>query len=286
MKISLCICTRNRPQDLAKALASVYKSLLLPTQIIVSDDSDDLQAAQTQAACAAVLGITYIRGPRRGLSANRNCCLDFLADDIEAVAYIDDDVVVRPEFLREAANALAAAPLKTIVTGRENKNGVEITPHNCSFWGHQEVPPQGEQDYHTVVINTALFPRKLFEGARFDEALKYGSEEADICAQAEAFGYRIRFCPHLVNDHYPSPINRTEYAQVVEASRLYSTYKRYRWLERNPHKAGMYALLAPLHILAGVIKTGRLNNVPVTVGSICTAFHLTQSASRTIDRPL
>lgn len=271
MNIALCICTRNRPEEVVKALSAVACSSLEPAQILVSDDSDALQAARTRTVCDATSGVTYLRGPCRGLSANRNHCLDHLDLTIEAVAYIDDDVVIRSDFLSEAAEALRHAPPKTIITGRENKNGADITPHNCSFWGHQEVPPRDENDYHTIVINTALFPRDLFLKARFDEALRYGSEEADMCAQAEAFGYQIRFCPALVNDHHPSEVNRTEYSKVVEASRLYSTYKRYRWLECNQQKATAYALLAPLHIIGGVVKSRRLIDIPVAVKAVYTA---------------
>jgi len=272
--IAICICTRNRPEDVKKALSSVFCLNLAPRQVIVSDDGNEAQAVQTCNICAEFPGVTYLRGPQRGLGANRNACLDHLATDIEAISYIDDDVVVRPDFLSEAANALAMALPKTIITGRENKNGIDVTPHNCSFWGHQEVPPRDESDYHTIVINTTLFPKDLFVQARFDEALRYGSEEADMCAQAEALGYQIRFCPALVNDHYPSPVNRTEYSKVVEASRLYSTYKRYKWLERNQRKAAAYALLAPLHIIGGVVKSRRLVDVPAAVKAVCTAMRL------------
>jgi GT2 family glycosyltransferase len=288
MNIALCICTRNRPEDVVKALSAAACSLLPPAQILVSDDSDEPQADRTRAGCDMASGVTYIRGPRRGLSANRNHCLDHLNPSIEAVAYVDDDVVIRPDFLGKAVEAFRREPPKTIITGRENKNGADITPHNCSFWGHQEVVPHDENDYHTVVINTTLFPKNLFVQARFDEALRYGSEEADMCAQAEALGYRIRFCPALVNDHYPSPVNRTEYSKVVEASRLYSTYKRYKWLERNQRKASAYALLAPLHIIGGVLKSRRLVDVPAAVKAVCTAMRLARhsGAIRTETSPL
>ncbi len=277
MKIALCICTRNRADDLARALEAVGRSLLLPTQIVVSDDSDEEQSCQTRDFCASIPGVTYVRGPLRGLSANRNCCLQNLAADSEAVAYIDDDVIVRPEFLSEAASALTQSSPKTIVTGRENKDGVIVTPHNCSFWGHQEVSPRDENDYHTIVINTALFPRQLFQHARFDEALRYGSEEGDMCAQAEALGYTIRFCPEMINDHYPSPVNRAEYVRFTEASRLYSTYKRYRWLECDMPKAAKFAAFAPAYLLASLVKARKFQHLASALASVGLAFKLVQA---------
>jgi hypothetical protein len=72
-----------------------------------------------------------------------------------------------------------------IVTGCEVRDGLVVCPGNLSFWGFQEVLPAESGDYHCICINSTLFPRSLFESVRFDEALAYGSEEADICAQAE-----------------------------------------------------------------------------------------------------
>lgn len=271
-KTALCICTRNRPDDVEKALSSVFRAMLVPSQIIVSDDSDESKAVQTRRVCADFSGVIYCRGPRRGLGANRNCCLDHLASDIEAISFIDDDVVVTPSFFSMAVEAYTVAPLKVIITGGEHKNGVHVTPHNCSFWGHQEVKPRGVDDYHAIVINATLFPRQLFDAARFDEALRYGSEEIDMCAQAEALGYSIRYVPGLSNDHYPSQINREEYAHVIESSRLYSTYKRYRWLEGSRIKAAMFALLAPLHLLMNLCKTGKARLVPDGIKSLYNAY--------------
>src|SRR5262249_53104814 len=146
--------------------------------------------------------------------------------------------------------ALARAETPTVFTGREYKDGTEVRPHNLSFWGHLEVEPRAAGDLHAICINATVFPRSLFELVRFDDALWYGSEEADIAAQAEAVGYRIAFLPELVVDHHPSATNRAEYSAEVEVSRLYATYKRYRWIERNRLKAAAYAFLAPAHHVA------------------------------------
>ena len=272
MKIALCVCTRNRPGDVEKALASVFASTLTPSQIIVSDDSDEAQAAQTCSVCASFSGVTYLRGPRRGLGANRNNCLNHLVSEIQAIAFIDDDVVLRPDFLSKAIEASDARQPKTIVTGGEYKNGTLVTPHNCSFWGHQEVEPRGMDDYHAIVINTTLFPRQLFGMARFDEALRYGSEEIDICAQAEALSYSVRYLPGLCNDHHPSPVNREEYSHFIDASRLYSTYKRYYWLEGRKIKAMVFASLAPWHLIASLCKTGKVRTLPAAFASVYVAY--------------
>jgi glycosyltransferase involved in cell wall biosynthesis len=290
MNVAVCICTRNRPEDLRKALASAAASRLAPHQIIVSDDSDEEQAAATKSVCAEFSDVTYVRGPKRGLAANRNCCLDNLLPEIEAVSFIDDDAAFTPEFLSVASETLAAAGPKWIVTGRECKNGEEVSPGNVSFWGHQRLLARNADDCHAIVINATLFPRDLFRRhinsagepfeVRFDEALRYGYEEADIAGQAESCGYRIQLKSDLFNDHFPSSVNRSEYSRFVEASRLYSTYKRYRWLQKKPGKSAVFALLAPAHLTLSAAKTCRPDNVRRAWESVRMAYGYYQGEAR------
>ncbi|MEO7715358.1 MAG: glycosyltransferase [Capsulimonas sp.] len=280
MNVAVCICTRNRPEDLRKALASAAASRLAPHQIIVSDDSDEEQAAATKSVCAEFSDVTYVRGPKRGLAANRNCCLDNLLPEIEAVSFIDDDAAFTPEFLSVASETLAATGPKWIITGRERKNGEEVSPGNVSFWGHQRLLARNADDCHAIVINATLFPISLFEEVRFDEALRYGYEEADIAGQAESCGYRIQLKSDLLNDHFPSSVNRQEYSRFVEASRLYSTYKRYRWLQKKPGKSAVFALLAPAHLTLSAAKTRRPDNVRRALESVRMAYGYYQGEAK------
>jgi GT2 family glycosyltransferase len=266
--LAVCICTRNRPAELRRALESVRGSTALLAQVVVSDDSDMPDAEATVSVCAEFSGVTYLTGPRRGLAANRNHCLNHLDDRIELVVFIDDDAVLRTDFL-ERARAILEHDRGSILTGCEHDGNQRVCPRNRSFWGLQERLPRGPGDYHAVCMNAALFPRALFDRVRFDEALLYGYEEADIAAQAEAAGYRIRFSPELVNDHRRSPVNRDEYAAVQDASRLYATFKRYAWLEARYTHAAAFGLLAPFHLLASSVKVhGFRRGIPHAIRSM------------------
>jgi GT2 family glycosyltransferase len=271
-RVALCVCTRNRPTELRRALTSVALSSMRPDQILVSDDSDDHLQHEAALVCNDLPGVTYLSGPRRGLSANRNNCLAHLSPNIEIVLFIDDDVVVPPEFLSRAVETFRRAPERSVVTGFEYRDGFRVTPHNCSFWGHQEKEPQGAGDVHAICINAAAFPRVLFDSVRFDELLWYGSDEIDLCARAEQAGFRVVFDPALFVYHGRSPVNRTEYVAFQDSSRLYTTYKRYRWIEKRRGKAALYAILAPAHLLASVaLKRRRLQDVALAARAIATA---------------
>ena len=281
LDVVLCICTRNRPAELRRALTSVGTSSAQPARILVSDDSDDDLRQETAVVCNGFPRVTYLAGPRRGLSANRNNCLAHVPSETDVVFFIDDDVVLPREFLATAVQTLRRAPARTIVTGFEYRDGVRVAPHNCSFWGHQEKPPSDAGDLHALCINATAFPRSLFESVRFDELLRYGSDEIDLCVRAESAGFRVLFDPGLFVHHERSPVNRREYVAFQDASRLYATYKRYRWVEGRRGKATLYAILAPAHLVASVaLRRRRPRDVFRAVRAVATAWRYAETYRR------
>ena len=66
-----------------------------------------------------------------------------------------------------------------------------------------------------------------------------------MARHAVALGYRIRFDPALQVHHHPALANRSEYAKVVDASRLYAAGKAHWMYERSWVKTAAYLLLAP-----------------------------------------
>lgn len=267
--IAVCICTRNRPEELRRALGSVLSSSVRPAQIVVSDDSDSDERHDTATVCSTFPEITYVVGPRGGLSRNRNNCLAHVSRAVDAVVFIDDDVVMPPDFLSIAAKSITSEAANTIITGFENRAGLIVTPHNSSFWGHQEKQPRGDGGIHAICINATIFPRSVFAAIQFDDLLHYGYEEIDLCTRAEHAGFRVVFNPRMSVYHSLSPINRDEYSQFQDASRLYTTYKRYRWIERARVKAFIYAVSAPAHLIASVaMRKRRTHDVRASFASI------------------
>jgi len=253
--ISLCICTYNRPEELDKCLHSVVQARSRPEQIIVSDDSQNGQPAQ--AIAARYPGVTYQKGPSRGLGANRNACL--AAANQNFILFIDDDVCLDSDFFEKSRSVLARLSKRTILTGYEinyaaSSSGQKITPHNPDFWGFQRVPPEDRERYRSIVINSAFFPANLFKSARFDEKLRYGSEELDMASHAISCGFSIQYSEEFYVHHYPSAINREEYQSYVEASRLYATFKAYWKYEKSLIKSALFLFLAPQKLLIALVR--------------------------------
>ena len=246
--LAICICTRHRAEDLRRALQSIADSPRLPDQVIVSDDGQDGRTSESVAAEFPFA--LYQRGPRIGLGANRNACLAVVKTAF--VCFIDDDVALPPSFLPlayrlcETSGRTSPQPL---ISGIEFKHitpgqsPVRVEPHNADFWGFQRLKPSGE--LKAMVINAGIFPMELFRKAQFDPLLRYGSEEIDMIRHAYSLGYRVQFEPELWVDHYPSPVNRNEYASVVDASRMYTTAKDYLKYQRNIGRFLLFGLFAP-----------------------------------------
>lgn len=247
--VTVCVCTRNRPEELSRCLRSLGESSSPIAEVVVSDDSTDRRTAEL--VPIAFPGVKYIDGPRRGLGANRNCAIAAATGDY--LLFLDDDACLGQTFLADALREMKlreAAGEEAIVTGRENNRGVLVRAHDQSFLGFQNVPYEGTDSLKTIVINATLFPRQLFQKVSFDEQLIYGFDEVDIALKAVSTGYRISQCDEAINYHYPSTVNREYYSPHTEASRIYVTLKRYAKHEGKPLKAVLYLVLSSLHCVA------------------------------------
>jgi GT2 family glycosyltransferase len=254
LEVSVCICTRNRIDNLFHCLASISTSTLRPTQVVISDDGDN--DSLTALLADNSLPITYTPGPRLGLGANRNNAVT--AATGSHLLFLDDDATLGADFLSAIDETLAAmAPelaSNAIVTGVEINRGATVKPNEQGLLGFQSRPYRPGEPLRTVVINASLFPRNVFEKVRFDPNLSYGFDEVDLTTRAVANGFTIVPCFEAANVHMPSESGRSDYSSFANASRLYVTLKRRRWTERSILRAWAGFFLASIHLLLASIK--------------------------------
>jgi glycosyltransferase involved in cell wall biosynthesis len=108
---SIVICTRDRPEELARCLASLPEQSLSPGEIIVIDNAS--RDGRTREVALAA-GVTYVREDRPGLDFARNAGARAATGEI--VVYTDDDVRLHPRWLERIVAAFDA-PEITAVTG-------------------------------------------------------------------------------------------------------------------------------------------------------------------------
>jgi glycosyltransferase involved in cell wall biosynthesis len=109
--VSVVVCTRDRPDALARCLASLLALRTPPDEILVVDNCPGDE--RTRALCGS-LPVRYVREPIPGQARARN--RGILESGGELVAFTDDDCVVDPGWLDGLAAAFAD-PLVLAATG-------------------------------------------------------------------------------------------------------------------------------------------------------------------------
>jgi glycosyltransferase involved in cell wall biosynthesis len=103
MSGTLVICTRNRPDDLARTLASVdAQAVSFPLDILVIDAGDPEPAQAVASICRQpyqfpVRHIHFTDTP--SLARQRNLALDLLAPETDVVFFTDDDISLDAGYL-------------------------------------------------------------------------------------------------------------------------------------------------------------------------------------------
>ncbi|RUM02842.1 glycosyltransferase family 2 protein [Rhizobium anhuiense] len=92
--VSILICTKDRPEELRRCLASIPEQSLQPVEIIVVDNAS---AGDATRRVVEEAGATYVREDRVGLDYARNAAVR--AARTEFVAFTDDDVVLHQRWL-------------------------------------------------------------------------------------------------------------------------------------------------------------------------------------------
>jgi GT2 family glycosyltransferase len=110
--ISVVVCTRDRPDRLARCLKSLGELSESPLEIVVVDNAPTSDS--TERLVAGEQGVVYVTEPRPGLSAARNRGIRESRGDI--IAFTDDDVVVHPAWLTRLSDGFAD-PDVSAVTG-------------------------------------------------------------------------------------------------------------------------------------------------------------------------
>ncbi len=162
--------------------------------------------------------------------------------------FIDDDATLGETFLQQMAERLlddhvhhvaAGGPAnRLILTGTEVCHGERVRPHKGAFLGFQQHNYRCGERMYSIVINSTVFPRELFEHVAFDEQLVYGYDEIDLASRAVfKHDFRIEWLASAANHHFPSPANRDYYRPFLHASRIYTTSQAL-WLERTPPGQG------------------------------------------------
>jgi GT2 family glycosyltransferase len=231
--LSVIICTRDRPEALARCLAALMTQTSPAGQIVVVDNSRHRSA---EAATAQFSGVDYVHEPRSGLSVARNTGV--LASKGALIAFTDDDVEPGPSWTAEIVRAFSSAAVDA-VTGLVLPARLD-TPAQCYFqfkmggFGSECVPlifdrcfldetkAMGAQVWRIGAGANMAFRRSVFERVGlFDERLGAGasgcSEDSELWYRLIAAGGACLFEPRAVVEHH----HREQWPELRRQVRAY-----------------------------------------------------------------
>lgn len=217
--VSVVVCTRNRPEQLARCLRSLMAVSPSAREVIVVDNDPDANRARR--VVGMFPDVTYVAEPQPGLSRARNRGLREATGSI--VAFTDDDTLVHHNWVAALAFAFDAQEIMC-VTGL-------VLPAELATsaqWIFEKEMGGFSQGYRRISFDEAFFRRSKAHGVpvwqvgaganmairraafalvgEFDERLGAGaagcSEDSELWYRLLAEGWRCRYEPSAVVFHY------------------------------------------------------------------------------------
>jgi glycosyltransferase involved in cell wall biosynthesis len=251
MQISVVICTYNRCRSLQRALESLIHLIVPPSlfwELIVVDNHSSDQTKEVVEAFAkkSDFPVIYIWEEIRGSSEARNAGIR--QSQGEVISFLDDDVIVSPDWLAETWKAFTL--LTAVCIG-----GKALLPPDLTFprwWDHSYDGPIGKCDLgdqvmfnQTANLNiigaNVSFRRFVFDKYGFlsTKLSRRGNnlvmgEDSDFIRRLRAHGEYAAYYPKSIVYHVPSESRM----RVSYMSRWYFRRGEWEWYATKDEPIG------------------------------------------------
>ena len=216
-KISVVICTRNRPKALQTCIQSILKNSDTNFELIVVDNAPDNN--ETKKIVEQFSSVVYVLEKRKGLDIARNTGAKTAAHNI--IAYTDDDVQIPSNWISNIktcfANPLTMAVTGLVIPAELNTEAQYIFEKDWSFnkgytptvFGHRyflDAVDEGVPAWEVGAGANMAFRREVFDLAGlFDERLDVGaagcSGDSEMWYRILAEGWNCNYYSHLYVFH-------------------------------------------------------------------------------------
>lgn len=236
VSVSAAICTRDRPEELRRALESLSAQTVPPAEILVIDNApaDDRARRVVREHFPAV---RYLREEVPGLDVARNRALAEAAGEV--VAFLDDDAVAEPEWTARTAAVFAESAQIAICTGRVDAlsletEGARLFEANGGFArGDRRIHLPADRGRTPLIAwsigvgsgcSMAVRRRTVLDLGGFDEALDLGPAlpgggDLDILWRTLDAGYEVVYEPAVRARHEHRRDAGAAVTQIVEHNR-------------------------------------------------------------------
>jgi len=109
MKNALVICTFMRPHAVQQILNSIKNQTVLPDQVVIVDGSFDCKTKNLISMLQLNFKVDYflVNKDSRGLTKQRNYGVSKVNCNIDIISFLDDDIILEPNYFEEIINTFA-----------------------------------------------------------------------------------------------------------------------------------------------------------------------------------
>lgn len=199
-RVSVCICTYRRPEQLGWLLADLAAQSRLPDEVVVVDnEAEGGGLASVEAARdKAPFPIRYEIQPVKNISRTRNRTVALASGDW--LALLDDDERAPPHWLQTLLDAAVRYQAEGVIAPV-----ISVVPVSAPDWirrGRFYQPARDTPTGEVMPLNSVGIGNALLSGARlralagpFDEAYGLtGGEDSDLLTRLRLAGVRLVAC--------------------------------------------------------------------------------------------
>lgn len=215
LPVSIVVVSRGRPQSLARTLTGISQLQYWNFEVVVVADPDGIKSAQAL-PFADDLKLVSFNEPN--ISAARNLGLCHAAGEV--IAYIDDDAVPEPMWLRYLVAPAARSEVAAMGGYVRGRNGISFqwkaasldafgVSHPLALDAQQATvmtPPKG-RGIKTEGTNMAFRRDVLIDLGGFDQAFHYFLDETDLNMRLGKAGHSTAIVP-MAEVHHGYAENR------------------------------------------------------------------------------
>jgi glycosyltransferase involved in cell wall biosynthesis len=210
MRVSVVICTRNRPDLIGNAVASVLANAYPTFDVLVVDQSDDDRTGEVVRGLAVSHeNLRYLHTSTAGLSRAYNTGVR--ESNGELLAFTDDDCVAPPNWIAAIVTAFQAEPDADMLYGQvllpaALAGCTDVVP-TLPITRPRRISYQDGFQIYGMGANFAARRRLFGRIGGFDEALGGGgplrsSQDFDFQYRAYLAGATVLLRPEVTVDHY------------------------------------------------------------------------------------
>lgn len=251
MTLSAIIPTKNRPHDLANAVASLLAQTRAPDELVVIDQSEGSESTERVHALLAPhphIRLVYVHDPSvTGLVHAKHVAVGRASSDV--IAFLEDDVVLEPDYVEAVLDGFAAKPemygCGGVVTNPPYTSAVYIRLQSVFLRGIFR-DPRAKIFAVLPRLGTGLIPcdvvsgglsswrADVFRHVSFDTRNGFHMfEDMEFATRVvRALGHCLYINPRARLAHFGSPVNRDQHGarqqrKISEAIVFYR--KRRTW---------------------------------------------------------